>query len=71
MTLFGNRRPNTTDSTLPGDERPPVSSSPTTGFETVLGASSAFEGTLSSQANLRLDGTFTGTLNITGQCVDW
>jgi len=36
------------------------------GFETVLGANSTLEGRLSSGNNVRLDGTFTGTLEITG-----
>jgi cytoskeletal protein CcmA (bactofilin family) len=36
------------------------------GFETVLGANSTFEGTLRSSANVRLDGSFTGTLDISG-----
>ncbi|MCC6616698.1 MAG: polymer-forming cytoskeletal protein [Anaerolineae bacterium] len=36
------------------------------GFETVLGANSVMEGVLRSNANVRLDGTFTGTLEITG-----
>jgi cytoskeletal protein CcmA (bactofilin family) len=36
------------------------------GFETVLGANCTLEGTLRSNANVRLDGTFTGTLEITG-----
>lgn len=36
------------------------------GFETVLGANSVMEGTLRSHANVRLDGTFTGTLEIEG-----
>jgi cytoskeletal protein CcmA (bactofilin family) len=36
------------------------------GFETVLGANSSLEGTLKSAANVRLDGMFTGTLEISG-----
>jgi cytoskeletal protein CcmA (bactofilin family) len=36
------------------------------GFETVLGANSTMDGTLQSNANVRLDGAFTGTLEITG-----
>src|SRR5262249_15628234 len=36
------------------------------GFETVLGANSTLEGHLRSSANVRLDGTFTGTLEISG-----
>jgi cytoskeletal protein CcmA (bactofilin family) len=36
------------------------------GFETVLGASSTLYGDLKCQANVRLDGTFEGTLEIEG-----
>jgi cytoskeletal protein CcmA (bactofilin family) len=36
------------------------------GFETVLGANSTLRGELRSQANVRLDGTFEGTLEIEG-----
>lgn len=36
------------------------------GFETVLGASSHVEGHLRTEGNIRLDGTLTGTLDITG-----
>jgi cytoskeletal protein CcmA (bactofilin family) len=36
------------------------------GFDTVLGATSVLEGTFKSSGNIRLDGTFTGTLEITG-----
>src|SRR5262245_47740858 len=36
------------------------------GFDTVLGANCTLEGTLRSNANVRLDGTFSGTLEIDG-----
>ena len=36
------------------------------GFETVLGANCALEGLLRSEANVRLDGTFDGKLEIDG-----
>lgn len=36
------------------------------GFETVLGTNCSLEGKLSSKANVRLDGMFTGTLEIEG-----
>lgn len=49
---------------------PPLSSSKAThsaiGFETVLGAGTTLEGKLKSTGNIRLDGTFTGTLEISG-----
>ncbi len=53
----------------PAGERKPtiaVSAQQPIGFETVLGANSILEGLLRSSANVRLDGTFTGTLEITG-----
>ena len=50
---------------------PPFPSSPALspkpiGFETVLGAHSKLEGTLRSEGNIRLDGQFNGTLEISG-----
>jgi cytoskeletal protein CcmA (bactofilin family) len=39
------------------------------GFETVLGASSTFEGTFVSHSNVRLDGTFTGSIEIDGNAL--
>lgn len=39
------------------------------GFETVLGANSTFEGTFVSHANVRLDGTFTGQIDIDGNAL--
>jgi len=36
------------------------------GFESVLGAGADLEGRLSSKGNMRIDGTFTGTLEIEG-----
>ena len=36
------------------------------GFDTVIGAGSTVDGTLRCEGNIRLDGTFTGTLDITG-----
>lgn len=70
MSFFGNRRqvespppqPIVEKSSLPKPAAPP---SPV-GFETVLGANTTLEGTLRSNANVRLDGAFTGTLEITG-----
>lgn len=45
--------------------RTPASQSPI-GFETVLGTHCEMEGKLSSEGNVRLDGTFSGHLNISG-----
>src|SRR5262245_25710878 len=66
MSFFTNRRQSDTEverekpATKPSIPQHPV------GFETVLGAGSVMEGTLSSKGNVRLDGDFTGTLEITG-----
>lgn len=70
MSFFGTRRqaePTPPPSQPERTEPPklPASQSPV-GFETVLGTNSTLEGTLSSSANVRLDGTFNGTLEITG-----
>lgn len=71
MSLFSGRKQtqddhpsNSTGSfpppALPSSGRQPV------GFETVLGAHATLIGELKSQANVRLDGTFEGTLEIDG-----
>jgi cytoskeletal protein CcmA (bactofilin family) len=70
MSFFTSRRQSEPFPASPEAERqqpprPPVTSGPI-GFETVLGAGSILEGTLKSKANVRLDGTFTGTLEIEG-----
>ncbi len=71
MSFFGSRRqaePDTTPAPQKQPELPQPAMAPQTsvGFETVLGANSAIEGTLRSSSNIRLDGTFSGTLEITG-----
>src|SRR5215470_8382858 len=70
--MFGGRKPPTspgnTPPTQPGtSQQPPtpVARQPV-GFETVLGANSTLKGELKSVANVRLDGTFEGSLNIEG-----
>ena len=70
MSFFGNRRQVEQPSPQPIVEKtqphkPTAPQSPV-GFETVLGANSTLEGTLRSNANVRLDGAFSGTLEITG-----
>ena len=45
---------------------PPASARQPVGFETVLGANSSLKGHLACQSNVRLDGTFEGTLEIEG-----
>lgn len=65
MTIFGNRRP----PEAPRYDNPqtvtPVRRQPI-GFDTVLGTNCEVEGTLRVTANVRLDGKFKGTLDITG-----
>lgn len=46
--------------------RPALHQPQPVGFDTVLGANCEMEGVLRSHANVRLDGTFTGTLEIEG-----
>lgn len=67
MSIFNRRQvePEVPTRTERGESMP-AALAPTVGFETVLGASSTMEGTLRSNTNVRLDGTFTGTLEITG-----
>jgi cytoskeletal protein CcmA (bactofilin family) len=70
MSFFGNRRQQAETAPPPTIEKTsqprPVAPQQPVGFETVLGANCTLEGTLRSSANVRLDGTFTGTLEITG-----
>ncbi len=69
MAFFSKSRQNEPDPE-PQEERskPPQPTAPThpIGFETVLGTNCKLEGTLSSSGNIRLDGTFIGTLDISG-----
>ena len=67
MAFWGGRKQQPADksSTFP-PPRPIVSVRQPTGFETVLGASAVLRGELRSQGNVRLDGTFEGTLEIDG-----
>ncbi len=70
MSLFGNRRQNEPEPQMT-PERTPLPPQPAlppqpVGFETVLGANSTLEGKLTSNANVRIDGTFSGTLEING-----
>jgi cytoskeletal protein CcmA (bactofilin family) len=72
MSFFGSRRqaepaPQPSVSVeRPEPPRLPVPQQAPVGFETVLGTNSSIEGVLRSSANVRLDGTFAGTLEITG-----
>ncbi|MEO8392219.1 MAG: polymer-forming cytoskeletal protein [Chloroflexota bacterium] len=66
MSFFGNRRQAEAAPT-PIVQKPQLTSpQQPNAFETVLGANSTLEGHLRSSAHVRLDGTFTGTLEIGG-----
>ncbi len=68
MAFFSGRRSGEHDSPAQQDQLPPrpAFSQGPIGFETVLGANCVMEGTLQSEGNVRLDGMFTGTLEIKG-----
>lgn len=72
MSIFGNRKQNIPSAPLtaadPGAAPATVQTSirQPVGFETVLGVSATLKGDLKSQANVRLDGIFEGTLEIDG-----
>lgn len=66
MSFFGNRRQAEVEPP-PAPQKPQlVTPQQPVGFETVLGANSTLDGHLTSTANVRLDGTFSGTLEIGG-----
>ncbi len=70
--MFGARKTQSTPAAPSGSTPTQHSTSGQTpprqpvGFETVLGANSSLKGDFKSQANVRLDGTFEGTLEIDG-----
>ena len=69
MSFFGNRRqvePNLTPPVESVQITKPSLPQPAVGFDTVLGSNSVLEGTFQSNANVRLDGTFSGALEING-----
>ncbi len=68
MSFFGGRRQVEPPPPARPETPPPTPPAlpPPVGFETVLGTNSVIEGVLRSSANVRLDGTFSGTLEITG-----
>lgn len=65
MAFFSSRRqPEQPD---PDEREAPRAAAPSPiRFETVLGGNASMEGVLSSSGNVRLDGTFSGTLHISG-----
>ncbi len=69
MSFFGNRRQvetNPPPAVEPVQITKPSLPQPAVGFDTVLGPNSVLEGTFQSNANVRLDGTFSGSLEING-----
>ncbi|MFP4322084.1 MAG: polymer-forming cytoskeletal protein [Anaerolineales bacterium] len=76
MTLFGGKRAQKTalsvmqadETGQPGGSAPkaPMMARKTVGFETVIGANTTLHGELRTQADVRIDGTFEGTLEIEG-----
>lgn len=67
MSFFGGRK---SQSSKPANSFPPAPAAvlprQLAGFETVLGAGSVLKGDLKCQGNIRMDGTFEGTLQIEG-----
>lgn len=69
--MFGGRKPQSTP-VSPQDKEPatgqslPATMRQPSGYETVLGANSTFKGELKSDANVRIDGNFEGSLDIKG-----
>lgn len=69
MSFFGNRRQVEVTPTVTVEVAPPPKAIPAPsaiGFETVVGTSCVMEGTFQSSSNVRLDGTFSGSLEING-----
>jgi cytoskeletal protein CcmA (bactofilin family) len=70
MSFFGSRRhveepvPPTPEPVAPPTTPIPVQQP--IGFETVIGGNATFEGNFTSSSNVRIDGTFTGSINING-----
>lgn len=78
--MFGGRKPSTPQpSGMPTPPNPPPTPTPPSsavtpparqavGFETVLGANTAFKGEIKSRANVRIDGQFEGDVQVDGSC---
>ena len=65
MSLFSGNRRHPDEESLDEPPNPQLPRKPV-GFETVLGANSTLTGSLNSKANVRIDGTFEGSLEIEG-----
>lgn len=66
MSIFNRRQTETESTEQPAPTPKPVMSHQPIGFETVVGANCTIEGKFLSNGNVRLDGVFSGTLEITG-----
>ncbi len=66
MSFFGSRKQEPENKPGSFPPPPPVSTRQPAGFETVLGSGATLKGDLKSLENIRLDGTFEGTLEIGG-----
>lgn len=66
MSIFNRRQTDTEPAQQPIPTPKPVMSQQPIGFETVVGANCTIEGKFLSQGNVRLDGVFSGILEITG-----
>jgi cytoskeletal protein CcmA (bactofilin family) len=67
MSIFGNRRQPEPPHVM--EQRPvllPAAPAAMIGFETVLGRNCVLEGTFRCNANVRIDGVFSGALEVTG-----
>lgn len=64
MSFFTNRRQS--DNEQAQKDTDDASKAAHIGFDTVLSATTVLDGTLQSEGNIRLDGKFTGKLDITG-----
>src|SRR5690349_812461 len=74
--MFGSRKPQSTPATqqTPASSTTPSNATTQTtqaprqpiGHETILGSNSTFKGELKSKANVRIDGTFEGSIDIEG-----
>jgi len=65
-SLFSGRKQPPSDSSSFPPTLPQETARQPVGFETILGAGATLKGDLRSQGNVRLDGTFEGTLEIDG-----
>lgn len=66
MSIFNRSRQSESETSTPPQAPRPVAPQQPIGFETVIGTNCSIEGKFISSGNVRLDGVFSGTLEITG-----